>query len=154
MAEPELDDTALRLLQDARRAVLTTIDTRDGRPRSVPICFVTARDAGGSLLLYSAIDEKPKAGVDPRTLRRVRNLEADPRATILVDRWDENWTRLAFVEMICQGELVEPGVAEHGEAVAGLLAKYPQYRTHHLGDRPLLRFRCLHAAAWNAAVPQ
>src|SRR5437660_1723483 len=106
MAEPILDEAAEALVAEARRAVLTTLDWRDGRPRSVPICFAieTGRGADGSVL-FSALDEKPKAASDPHRLTRVRNLLVDPRATILVDRWDEDWSRLAFVELACLGSL-------------------------------------------------
>ena len=138
-----LTGPARALVAEARRAVLTTIDSRDGRPRSVPICFVVVED-----VLYSALDEKPKASCDTRRLRRVRNLGADPRATILVDHWDEDWSRLAFVELQCRGTLLEPGREEHAAAVDALLAKYPPYREHRLESRPMLRFAVVDAISW------
>ena len=155
MAEPTLDAAAERLVAEARRAVLTTIDTRDGRPRSVPICFA-ARPADGGLVLYSALDEKPKARSDPRRLTRVRNLLADPRATILVDRWDEDWSRLEYVELDCRGRLLEPegeGEAEHRLALGLLRAKYRQYGDQRLESRPVLRFEVVRAVSWRAASP-
>jgi hypothetical protein len=51
MPEPHLDETTRRLIIGARRATLTTIDARDGRPRSVPICFVAAKEPSGALIL-------------------------------------------------------------------------------------------------------
>ena len=119
---------------DARTATLTTL-APDGSPAAVPICFVLL---GG--VLYSPLDEKPKRAADPRTLARVRHLLADPRASLLVQHWDEDWTRLAFIDLRVSGALLEPGSEEHAPAVAALRAKYPQYAAHRLEARPMLRF--------------
>jgi PPOX class probable F420-dependent enzyme len=124
---------------------LTTLDARDGRPRSVPICFVVIGDT-----IYSPLDDKPKAGADPQRLGRVRNLRADPRATILIDRWSEDWGELGFVELRCDGGLLAPGAERHAEAIAALRAKYPQYAEHRLDERPLLRFLPAAVTTWLA----
>ena len=147
--DPSLSPLAWELLTATRRATLTTLDARDRRPRSVPICFVLVETT-----IYSALDDKPKSIQDPRLLRRVRNLEVDPRATILVDRWDEDWERLAFVEVACRGLLLPPDSDEHRTAVDALRAKYPQYRAHRLEERPLLRFAILSTTDWRAAAPR
>jgi PPOX class probable F420-dependent enzyme len=141
--EPTLDTAARALLAEARRATLTTIDARDGRPRSVPVCYALVSDA-----IWSPLDEKPKRGDDPTALRRVRNLQADERATLLVDRWSEDWTRLAFLELDLRGALVEPGAPDHVTAVAALRTRYPQYAGHRLEERPMLRFRVVGVVAW------
>lgn len=143
MAEPVLDADTRALLAEARRAVLTTIDSRDGRPRSVPICYALVGDE-----MWSALDEKPKSTDDPTALRRVRNLAVDPRATIFVDRWSEDWPKLAFVELATRGELVWPDDPTHHEAVEALRARYPQYKAHRLEDRPMLRFTPVSAVRW------
>ena len=117
----------------ARIATLTTLDA-DGTPAAVPICFVVVEGA-----IYSPIDEKPKRNVDARALRRVRNLERDSRAGLLVQHWDEDWTRLAFLDLVTDGRMLEPGPADHAAAVAALRGKYPQYATHRLEERPILR---------------
>ena len=117
----------------ARVATLTTLDA-DGAPASVPICFVHVDGA-----LYSPIDEKPKRSADPRALRRVRNLERDPRAGLLVQRWDEDWARLAFVDLATEGRLLEPDPDGHAIAVTALRTKYPQYGAHRLEERPIVR---------------
>ncbi len=151
MLEPQFDNVALRFLWEARRAVLTTIDLGDGRPRSVPICFVAISEPGRSLVLVSPLDEKPKSSADPRTLRRVRNLFADPRATILIDRWDEDWSRLIWLSLDAEGWLLEPGERGHERAVAALREKYPQYLDHDLEGRPMLRFETVGATSWAAS---
>lgn len=121
------------LVASARVATLTTLDA-DGTPASVPICFVVVEGA-----IYSPIDEKPKRNADARALRRIRNLERDPRAGLLVQRWDEDWTRLAFVDLVTDGRMLEPGAVDHAAAVAALRGKYSQYATHRLEERPILR---------------
>jgi PPOX class probable F420-dependent enzyme len=138
-----VDGPTRALLDEARRATLTTIDARDHRPRSVPICYAIVGEA-----IWSPLDEKPKQADDPRSLRRVRDLQADDRATLLVDRWSEDWTRLAFAELAVHGVLVEPGCAEHAAAVSELRRRYPQYADHHLEERPMLRFRVEAVRRW------
>ena len=132
---------------DARRAVLTTLGP-DGRPHAVPICFVLIAGA-----LYSPLDEKPKRSADPRTLRRIRNLAADPRASVLVDQWDEDWSRLWFVDLVVRGAIVEPGNPGHAAAVTALRAKYAQYRDHDLERRAVVRLDLIAVnARWSASA--
>ncbi len=136
-SEPLLSAAQRTFLASARRAMLATI-APDGRPRLLPICFVVD---GTQPTLYSPIDDKPKRSGDPLALARVRDIAADPRVTVLVDRWDEDWTRLAWLRAEGQATLLEPGAApkEHAMAVAALRAKYPQYAMHRLEERPLIR---------------
>ncbi len=143
--ETEVDDRAL--LAEARRAILSTI-APDGRPRSVPICFVVVGAA-----VWTPLDEKPKRTPDPRALARVRDILRDPRVTLLVDRWDEDWARLAWLRIEGTASLVEPGEDGHERAVWGLRARYPQYATQTLEDRPLIRIDMEGVVAWSAADP-
>ena len=131
-----------RFVADARTAVLTTLGS-DGRPAPVPICHVVLEGT-----LYSPLDEKPKRSDDPRALTRVGNLLADPRAALLVHRWSEDWSRLAFVRLDVEGGLIEPGGSGHAAAVVALRAKYPQYAGHRLEERPMLRFVPIRATVW------
>jgi PPOX class probable F420-dependent enzyme len=133
----------------ARTATLATIGT-NGRPRLVPICFAVAT-ADGRPRLYSSIDEKPKRSTDPHDLARVRDLLVLPEATLLVDRWSEDWSRLAWLRLECRGEILEPEPRErdeHAAAVAALRDKYEQYRTQRLDERPIIRFVVHRAIAW------
>ncbi len=129
------------LLATARVAHLATAGT-DGRPHVVPICFVW-RDG----LIYTPLDLKPKRASDPRRLRRIRNILSNPRASIVVDRWDEDWSRLAYVLVEGEATLLEDG-AEYRAAQAALLAKYPQYRALPLEGRPIVRIRAERVVAW------
>lgn len=141
-------DSRLAFVAAARTATLATT-APDGRPRLVPICFAVIASGDGSIELVSPLDEKPKASDDPLTLARVRDLVARPEATLLVDRWSEDWTRLGWVRLDVRGTLEN---AERG-ALAALREKYPQYAAHRLEDRPLLRFSVERIVSWGDLRP-
>jgi PPOX class probable F420-dependent enzyme len=103
------------ILDDARRGVMTTIGA-EGSAHSVPIVYVVDGDE-----IVSPIDHKPKSG---QVLARVKNLERDPRVTLLVDRWDEDWTKLGWV-MVRGRAVVDPEVPE--DFIRALEDRYPQY---------------------------
>jgi PPOX class probable F420-dependent enzyme len=146
--EPVLTIAQRAFIESARRAVLATIG-RAGRPRLVPICFALATDRP---ILYTPLDDKPKRTNDPLDLARVRDIGADPRVTLLVDRWDEDWTQLAWLRAAGTAELLPPGPdrPEHTTAVAALRGRYPQYETHRLEDRPLIRITIERVIEWGA----
>lgn len=151
MSEPFLDPPTLAFLAAARTATLATTKA-DGSPRLVPICFVVT-DAGApdAPRLHSPLDEKLKRSDDPHDLARVRDLLVLPRATLLVDRWSEDWDRLGWVRLETRAEILEPELherPEHAAAVRALREKYPQYASHRLEDRPMLKFTVLRAVFW------
>src|SRR6187551_931402 len=94
------------VLASARRAVLATI-REDGSPRLVPITYAVAHD-GDAMVLYSALDEKPKAVGDRRELARVRDILVRPRVAVVVDHWSEDWTELAWVRLDGTASLLDP----------------------------------------------
>lgn len=159
-----MDDAVRRFLARTRRGFLATAD-RDGRPAAVPVCFAllatssddganadeTRADAGTTPDpdLVSPLDEKPK-DVPPGALRRVRDVRANPHVALTVDRYDEDWSALAWVQVRGTARLVEPGSDGHGDAVAALRAKYDQYADHALAERPLLRVAPGHVVSWAA----
>jgi len=133
------------LVEPARRAVLATIDPA-GRPRLVPICFVLdPREP----LLVTPLDDKPKAGDDPLDLARVRDIRARPEVAVLVDRWSEDWTRLAWLRLAGTARILDPGDAPGG-VIGALRAKYPQYATHRLEARPLIAISITRGTSWGA----
>jgi PPOX class probable F420-dependent enzyme len=149
-----LDPTQRGFVAQARRATLATT-APDGRARLVPICHVLAPedDALGRPLVYMPLDEKPKRGADPHSLARVRDLLVLPQATLLVDRWDEDWTKLGWVRLYGTAEVLEPQAGEaeeHAAAVAALREKYPQYATQAIDARPVVRFTIDRVVAWGA----
>ncbi|MEX2537514.1 MAG: TIGR03668 family PPOX class F420-dependent oxidoreductase [Actinomycetota bacterium] len=101
----------------ARVARLATTDPA-GQPHLVPISFALAGD-----VVYSAVDSKPKR---TRRLQRLANLEREPRATLLVDHYEEDWTRVWWCMLLGRGRVVSEGV-EFERAVDALLDKYTQY---------------------------
>ena len=152
MADPILATNERAFLAAARSATLATI-APDGRPRLVPICFVLL-GAATAARVYSPLDDKPKASADPLDLARVRDLLARPAATLLVDRWSEDWDRLGWLRLDVRATIVEPGPGEdHASVVAALRAKYPQYERHHLESRPILRFEIERVVAWGDLTP-
>ena len=116
----------------------------------MPICFVLDDRLA---VIYTPLDEKPKRSADPLDLARVRDLLTQAEATILVDRWDEDWSRLAWLRAYGTAELIEPGDRElpaHRVAVGALRAKYPQYRGQALERRPVIRISLTRVVSWGA----
>lgn len=149
MRDPVLSRDQRAFLDGARRAVLATI-APDGRPRLVPICFVLdpARP-----VLYTPLDEKPKAVADIADLARVRDVLADARVSVLVDRWDEDWDRLAWVRCLGTASLVEPAAEaanERNPVIASLRHRYPQYAGHRLEGLPIIRIVIGQTTSWGA----
>jgi coenzyme F420-0:L-glutamate ligase / coenzyme F420-1:gamma-L-glutamate ligase len=130
-----------RYLERHRVARLATVDAQ-GRPHVVPICYAVDGDA-----LYSPLDEKPKT-VAPTELRRVRNLLDRPDVAIVVDDYADDWDRLAYLLLRGRATLLWPGDPEHEAAVRLLRAKYPQYRTMAIHQRPAIRVGIRSARGW------
>jgi PPOX class probable F420-dependent enzyme len=137
-----------RFLETQRIGHLATADAT-GRPHVVPVCY-----AYDGTRLYIVLDEKPKRVAD-RRLRRVRNLLERPEASLVVDRYDEDWSRLGFVLIHARAAILEPGDAAHAPAVALLRARYPQYRGMALEERPVIALTPDAVTSWGsiAEVP-
>jgi PPOX class probable F420-dependent enzyme len=124
----------------ARTGTLGTI-APDGRPRLVPICFILLGD-----VLYIPIDEKPKTS-DLSSLARIRDIERRADVSVLVDRWDEDWRRLAWLR--CDGTAsLSADESERATAIAALREKYEQYASHDLEWRPLMRIAIERVRSW------
>jgi PPOX class probable F420-dependent enzyme len=117
-----MDESEMRLrLAEARVARAGTVDER-GRAHLVPIVFVIDRDT-----LYSATD----AG--PRPVKRLRNLEVNPRVSVLVDDYDEDWSKVWWVRLDGRGRGIEEG-SERDHARRLLWEKYPQFEHVPTGE--------------------
>lgn len=153
MSDPRtLDAGELKLLASSRRAVLATI-AEDGRPRLVPITFAYAEPRDGLPILYSALDEKLKSVADPRSLARVKDVLARPRVAVLVDDWNEDWSRLAWLRLDAMANLIEPDsdpLSEHQAALRLLRERYSQYDTQRLEARPVLRLAVERVVGWRS----
>lgn len=116
----ELSPEAVEFVSSSPVARLGTA-AADGRPLVVPVCY-----AFDGRRWYSAVDGKPKRAAG-RQLRRIRNIEENPRVSVLIDRYDDDWRRLRYVIIHGTAALLAGG-AEHAYALDLLAAKYPQYR--------------------------
>lgn len=124
----------------ARVAHMATADAA-GTPSVIPICFQVEGER-----LYSVIDEKPKR-TGAGELRRIRNLRENLRLAVVVDRYDEDWSRLGWVLLRGRAEVLEAG-AEQQAAVALLRAKYPQYKAMALDEAPVIRMEIASVRHW------
>lgn len=130
----------------ARVARLGTA-TPGGAPHVVPVVFVLESE-GGPDLVWIAVDSKPKSS---RRLRRLANIEANPRVSVLVDHYDEDWDALWWVRADGSASIEDAGSREGASAVARLRAKYPQDAEATLG--PLIRIEVDHWSGWSAHHP-
>jgi PPOX class probable F420-dependent enzyme len=103
----------------ARVARLATASA-DGRPHLVPIVFAVRDDT-----VYSAVDAKAKRTT---RLRRLANVAENPAVSLLVDHYDEDWTRLWWVRAEGRGRVLGAAESEAVAAVALLQERYPQQR--------------------------
>ena len=129
---------ARELLASERVARLAYVDEHD-HPRVLPVTFAVASDA-----VWSAIDEKPKRRAEPA---RLRHLRRRPEAALLVDVYDDDWTRLAWVQLL--GPTAVLDVAGHPEAIAALAARYAPYRRSP-PPGPLLRLSVEGSRQWRS----
>jgi PPOX class probable F420-dependent enzyme len=117
-------EEARRRFAQARVARLATAGT-DGRPHVVPIVFAVAERSGQGVV-YSVVDDKPKRTT---ALRRLLNVNENPRVSLLADHYEEDWDRLWWVRADGRGRLLtDLGDPEAASAVALLRARYPQQR--------------------------
>jgi PPOX class probable F420-dependent enzyme len=138
MTLDELPEWARELVSAARVARLGLLDERDA-PRVLPVTF-----AAWEGFLWSAVDRKPKRA---RELARVRRLRRRPLAALLVDAYDDDWSRLAWLELRGPVAVLDGGAAPG--ALAALAEKYEQYRAEP-PPGPLLRLHPEDAAWWRA----
>lgn len=135
----ELDEWARGLLERSRVARLGLLDEND-HPRVMPVTFALAEGR-----IWSAIDRKPKrADAEPARLRFIRRR---PEVALTVDRYDDDWTRLAWVQVLGSASLHDATDAIH--ALAALTEKYEQYRAEP-PPGPLIAIDPARALSWRA----
>jgi PPOX class probable F420-dependent enzyme len=145
-----LPDEAIEFILDRWPVASLATVGQGGRPHIVPIVFV--RVAGQ---IFSPIDGKPKGGIE---LARIRNVRSDPQISLLFEHYEEDWTRLWWLRLDGEAEVLTPaGLPADPEveaALAALRRKYPQYSAVPvLGpSRTLLQVRVGAHRSWAASA--
>jgi PPOX class probable F420-dependent enzyme len=141
-----LSERERRFLSRRKVAHLATADRR-GAPHVVPVCFAVEGDA-----LYITIDEKPKRADLP--LKRLRNIAENPQVAVVVDRYDDDWTRLGWVMLRGRADVLTGG-AEHARAQDLLRTRYPQLNDMQIASLPVIAVRLERVTGWGnlAAEP-
>jgi PPOX class probable F420-dependent enzyme len=134
----ELPGWARELLAAERVARLAFLDD-DDRPRILPVTYAVLGKS-----VWSAIDEKPKRAAEPARLRYLRRR---PEAALCVDRYSDDWSRLAWVQLLGRIDILP--AAKDPAALEALAARYEPYR-ERTPPGPLLRLSVERALSWRA----
>jgi PPOX class probable F420-dependent enzyme len=109
----------------------------------VTVCFALEGD-----VVYSAVDRKPKR---TRRLKRLANVAENPRASLLVDHYeDDDWSRLWWVRADGTGRVLDAATPEAARALDLLASRYAQYRTER-PEGPVLAVDVERWSGWSAA---
>ena len=132
---------------EARRRFVTSPVARlatvrpDGAPHLVPVTFAVAGD-----VVFTAVDAKPKRS---RRLQRLANLRSQPRCALLVDHYDDDWSRLWWVRADGEARIIDdPDTSNPGLAL--LASRYPAYAESPPGG-PLIVVTVTRWRGWSAA---
>jgi PPOX class probable F420-dependent enzyme len=135
-----LPQWASDLLRDSRVGHLGMIDI-NGRPRVLPVTYAIHEAA-----VWTAIDNKSKRpGREPA---RVRWLREHPHAALTVDRYEDDWSELRWVQFI--GDIAVLDGPPVGEVLRALADRYPQYHADP-PPGPVLRLAIVRAVWWRAS---
>ncbi len=140
-----LKEPAVRnFIESARIAHLATVSSA-GEPHNIPLCFWFDGER-----FYFVIDEKPKrkSGAE---IKRMKNIAENPRVALVIDHYDEDWSRLAYVLIRGNARIVEDD-AEYALAIQHLRHKYAQYHSMLLTQErnPAIRIEPRRVHAWGA----
>jgi PPOX class probable F420-dependent enzyme len=144
-ARSGLTEAEVDFVQRQRVARLATADA-EGRPYVVPVCY-----AFDGVRFYTPLDEKPKR-VSARQLKRVRNIEARPEVSFLIDRYDDDWSQLGYVQIAATAAMLGPDAERHAIAVELLRARYPQYRTMALEQCQIIALTPTAVVSWRVEI--
>jgi coenzyme F420-0:L-glutamate ligase / coenzyme F420-1:gamma-L-glutamate ligase len=131
----------LAFLQSQRAGRLATASS-NGAPHVIPVCY-----ACDGASVYIALDTKPKR-VAPERLRRIRNILENPRVALVIDRYSDDWSELAYLLIQGTAALIPPGEAEHSRAVTMLHERYVQYLAMPIEQQPVIAIRPAKVVAW------
>lgn len=116
-------------IQRARVARLATVDS-EFKPHVVPVVFVFDGNH-----FFIPVDEKRKVS-KPEKLKRIRNIQDNPNVALLIDQYDEDWTKLAFVMIQGKASVASKreGNIQVRRAYNKLMVKYVQYQKIGVGE--------------------
>jgi PPOX class probable F420-dependent enzyme len=138
-------ETERKFVLSQRVGRLATAD-RNGTPHVLPVGYALEGDA-----LYITIDDKPKRTTG-RKLKRLQNIIENPRIAVVVDRYDEDWSRLGWVMLRGRAEILDDG-DEHDAAQALLRARYPQLAGMQIAGYPVIALRIERVTSWGDLSP-
>jgi PPOX class probable F420-dependent enzyme len=144
-ADPAPLSGAARSFLDAHAVGHLATADASGAPHVVPLCYARLGDR-----LYFVADDKPKRH-GPRGLKRLANIAANPRVALVVDDYDADWTRLAYLLLHLDAAVVDDE-AEYAGALDALRARYAQYRSMPLAPltHPMVRMTPRRWHLWRA----
>src|SRR6266487_2250637 len=142
-----LTEAEIAFMHAQRVARLATVDA-EGHPHIVPVCY-----AFDGIRFYIPLDEKPKR-VDESKLRRVRNIEAQHEASLLIDQYDDDWSRLGYVLVNGHAGLLQPADPLHAQALLLLRERYVQYRTMKLERHMVIVITPGRVTSWGPATAE
>jgi len=135
-----LSDRERAFLNGKRIGHLATADAH-AVPHVVPVCFAVSQGT-----LYITIDEKPKRR-PASSLKRLRNIAGNPAVAVVIDSYDEDWSRLGWVMLRGRAEILAGG-AEHETAQVLLRSRYPQLATMQIEHHPVIALRIERVTSW------
>jgi PPOX class probable F420-dependent enzyme len=124
-------------------AALSTVGV-DGAPHVVPVVFAV-RVVDDQAIIYTAVDAKRKS---THRLRRLANIAANPRVSLLVDHYDADWTQLWWVRADGVATVHESG-EQMAIGYAALRQEYSQYQRVAL-DGPVVSVAVTRWSSWRA----
>lgn len=135
-----LDPAAARERFVASAVLRLATVAADGQPHVVPCTF--AVDLAGRVVI--GVDNKPKSS---QNLKRLRNIAENPRVSLLVDHYADDWAQLWWARADGLATIERTG-AEHAEHWQLLRAKYPRYEGQVL-DGPVIAVRVTAWSGWS-----
>jgi PPOX class probable F420-dependent enzyme len=129
-----INDACVKTIIDkARVARLATVDT-EYKPHLIPVVFVFDNDC-----YFIPIDEKTKRS-RPEKLKRAKNIQQNPSVALLIDEYNEDWTKLYFIMIQGRASIIGGKELEQNEllllekAHKLLSDKYLQYQKIGIGE--------------------
>lgn len=138
-----LSDEIIEFLERQRLAHFASADA-SGQPHVVPICYAVVAQC-----LYFSIDEKPKR--TSAGLRRIRNIQSNPKVSIIVDHYEEDWSRLGWVMLNGNAEVLDTG-DEHARAQKRLVQRYHQLGAMNISNLPVVATRIQSVSSWGRLI--